>query len=247
MFKSISNNFGAGTIQFKDYQCDKYVVLNARFVVNSNAAAYKNAEKLVIKVPDLAISRSYDAGVAIRFIDRRVVLSQDVNCDGGTVLRSRIEDKNTISIEHLHEFDDRGDVVIYINAMYAVLNQGDVTERSVRTRLEFNQETPTIWAQDSAFFVEDDHWVFVWLKIQNYSGSMANIPWDIPIKNFPTDVDVYLPFFGGLNRQNPTVDGISEARIAGGNLKMDERVTNFDANETMPFAFAYLVRDGVTV
>lgn len=31
MFKSISNNFGAPGITFRDFQTDRYAVLNARF------------------------------------------------------------------------------------------------------------------------------------------------------------------------------------------------------------------------
>ena len=31
MFTSTGNNFGAGSIQFKDYQAENYVVLNAKF------------------------------------------------------------------------------------------------------------------------------------------------------------------------------------------------------------------------
>ena len=40
MFKSISNNFGAPGITFRDFQTGRYVVLNARFQYDPTNEAY---------------------------------------------------------------------------------------------------------------------------------------------------------------------------------------------------------------
>ena len=72
MFTSTGNNFGAGSIQFKDYQAENYVVLNAKFTYDPTDAAYLAADVLEIYVPDLAIDRSAVAGVIMRFRDVRV-------------------------------------------------------------------------------------------------------------------------------------------------------------------------------
>ena len=133
MFVSISNNFGAGQIQFKDYQCDKYVVLNAKFTVDTGSAEYLAASRLEIKVPDLSIGRSVEVPVAIRFTDRRTIGGEQVNCDGGTVLMSKVRDKNTISIERHPLFDNKGVVTIIISAMYATLNNGNPPQKMQRT------------------------------------------------------------------------------------------------------------------
>ena len=50
MFNSISNNFGDGTIQFKDYQEENYVVLNAKFTYDTTSPEYQAADVLEIKV-----------------------------------------------------------------------------------------------------------------------------------------------------------------------------------------------------
>ena len=63
MFKSISNNFGAPEITFLDYQTDRYAVLNARFSYDPTNEDYLAAAALEIKVPDLLLSKSTDAGV----------------------------------------------------------------------------------------------------------------------------------------------------------------------------------------
>ena len=85
MFNSISNNFGAGTIQFKDYQEENYVVLNAKFTYDTTSPEYQAADVLEIKVPDLMIDRSAATGVFARFVDRQVKPTYTMNYDSGTV------------------------------------------------------------------------------------------------------------------------------------------------------------------
>jgi len=63
MFNSISNNFGAPQIQFKDYQAPNYVVLNAKVTFDPTNAAYQACDQLEITVPDLTIDRSTIGGV----------------------------------------------------------------------------------------------------------------------------------------------------------------------------------------
>jgi hypothetical protein len=118
MFNSISNNFGAGTIQFKDYQTENYVVLNAKFTYNTTSPEYQAADVLEIKVPDLMLSRSADTGVFTRFIDRRQYSSYTMNYDGGTVIRSWIKDKNTICLEKFAPLERAEEITVYIQAMY---------------------------------------------------------------------------------------------------------------------------------
>lgn len=70
MFKSIFNNFGAPEITFRDVQTDSYIILNARFTFDTAGnEAYRSAQELEIKVPDLSISKSIDAGVIAVYED----------------------------------------------------------------------------------------------------------------------------------------------------------------------------------
>ena len=55
MFNSISNNFGAPQIQFKDYQASNYVVLNGKITFDPTNPAYQACDQLEITVPDLTI------------------------------------------------------------------------------------------------------------------------------------------------------------------------------------------------
>ena len=69
MFNSTGNNFGAGQIQFKDYQAPNYVVLNAKVTFDPTNPAYQACDQLEITVPDLTIDRSTIGGVFVRFIE----------------------------------------------------------------------------------------------------------------------------------------------------------------------------------
>ena len=46
MFNSISNNFGAPQIQFRDYQAPNYVVLNAKVTFDPTNPDYQACEQL---------------------------------------------------------------------------------------------------------------------------------------------------------------------------------------------------------
>lgn len=144
MFKSISNNFGAPEITFRDFQTDRYAVLNARFSYDPSNEAYLAASELEIKVPDLSLSKSTDAGVFAVYRDERTYQWSDTpsRYHFATVLRSCIRDRSTLCIEKLTDFDAYGPVTIYIYAMYSALNTGEDTVLSERTRLVIMASAP---------------------------------------------------------------------------------------------------------
>lgn len=97
MFNSISNNFGAGQITFKDYQAPNYVVLNAKVTFDPTNPAYQACQQLEITVPDLTIDRSTIGGVFVRFIETQTYSWGDAIYDGGTVLKSWIRTRIRLS------------------------------------------------------------------------------------------------------------------------------------------------------
>ena len=116
-FNSTGNNFGAGTISFKSHQEENFVVLNAKLTYNPESPEYQAADVLEIYVPDLSIERSAIAGVFLRFRDVRDSYGYTWDNSGGTVLKSWIKDKNTICIEKFTNFDEKGEITIYILAL----------------------------------------------------------------------------------------------------------------------------------
>ena len=82
-----------------------------------------------------------------------------------------------------------------------------------------------------------------------YSGctyAYRDSAWECSLDNFPTDVSADLPFCGGGNQYNPSVDGMSEAHIENGIFTCETRTAGFDDTGHEPFIFAFLVRDVVT-
>ena len=150
MFNSTGNNFGAGTIQFKDYQAENYVVLNAKFSYDPTNAAYQGVDVLEICVPDLSINRSAVAGVILTFQDRYVYSSYTWNNDGGTAIKSWIKDKNTICLEKFTNFDDKGEITIFIQALYPMLNQVQMHPQCPQENMvaycEKNHILPEAWS-----------------------------------------------------------------------------------------------------
>ena len=243
MFNSTGNNFGAGSIQFKDYQAEHYVVLNAIFSYDPTNVAYQAANVLEIYVPDLSINRSAITGVFMRFQDRYVFSSSTWNNDGGTVLKSWIKDKNTICIEKLTDFDTKGDITIFIQALYPQQNQGSNTVKGTKKNINVSQPTRYLYWGTETYCVIFEHWVFLHMQFDSCSYDYRKLPWECTLGNFPSDVNTDVPLAGGTNQYNPSVNGMSVAHIENGVFMNQERTDGFFNTGYTPFIFAFLVRD----
>lgn len=88
MFTSTGNNFGAGSIQFKDYLADNYVVLNAKFSYDPSNAAYQAADvtnlKLVIEASEgqsNGVTRAHGKAVQIKLVASPSTSDVDIRAD----------------------------------------------------------------------------------------------------------------------------------------------------------------------
>ena len=234
-FNSTGNNFGADQIAFKSHQEENFVVLNAKFTYNPESPEYQAADVLEIYVPDLSIDRSAIAGVFLRFRDVRDSYGYTWDNSGGTVLKSWVKDKNTLCIEKLTNFDEKGEITIYVLALYTMLARGGNPIKGTQTRLQTTSENNYLrWGYDS-FFVH-----------MMYSGctyAYRDSAWECSLDNLPSGITADVPFCGGGNQYNPSVDGMSEAHIENGVLTCLTRTAGFDDTGHDPFIFAFLVRD----
>ena len=177
MFQSIRNNFGAGTIQFKDVRESNYIVLNATFTYRTDSPEYQAADVLEITVPDLNIDRSTIAGVVMRFIDRQTSYSYLIVSDGGTILKSWIKDKNTICIEKLTDFDDQEEMIIYIQTIYLQLNQGGNAKKGIKKSLSPKQPETYLYWGSSNFCVVYPKWVFIHIDFSSSKYAYRDSDW----------------------------------------------------------------------
>ena len=101
MITSKGNNFGAPAIQICDFQSDDFIVLNARFDVDTTTEEYQQAEQLELYVPNLAISRS---SVTSCFIKSEELLWEGKSYEElvplATTVKTWVKDANTICFEN---------------------------------------------------------------------------------------------------------------------------------------------------
>ncbi len=245
MFQSIQNNFGAGTIQFKDVRENNYLILNATFTYHTDSPEYQAADVLEITVPDLNIDRSTISAVVMRFIDRRQGMSSLIISDGGTVLKSWVKDKNTLCIEKLTAFDDHAEMIIYIQTIYIQLNQGGNAIKGYKRNLLCEQVDPYLNWGSHNFCVVHPKFVFVNLFLDSWESVCNDSDWHCTFENFPLDVDADIPIISARNYFNEKAGGINISHIKERVWKflLDERNYGFDNTGNYIFGMAYLIRD----
>ena len=245
MFNSISNNFGAGVIQFKDVQESNYIVLNAKFTCNPQSAAYQAAEVLEITVPALSIARSTEAGVIARYKDRGTSYGYPYVRDGGTVLKSWVKDANTLCIEKLPVFDDQTELIIYIQTLYCMLAQGGNSTKGKEKRITATSEDSALRFDTSyTFCVVFEKWIFYHMMFSSVTWAFRNLDWEAFFDTLPENVTADVPVISAYNYGNDKLGGITESRLEDGYwmLPKDERGDGFENTGNYVFSFGYLIR-----
>ena len=248
MFRSISNNFGSPEITFRDFQTDRYIVLNARFSYDPANETYLAASELEVKVPGLSLSKSTDTGVLAVYRDERTYQWSDTpsRYHFATVLRSSIRDRNTLCIEKLTDFDGYGPVTVYIHAMYSALNTGENTVLSERTRLNISTVPEMSTALLNSVCVVSDGWVSLNMMLP-YGISSVEEDIEIVMDGFPTDaVCEELPIIGVSNQLHQDLGGVHYASIRDGRMLIPAATKNngYSSSDDL-FVSLVLVRESV--
>ena len=246
MFNSTGNNFGAGVIAFKDVQESNYIVLNAKFTCSPQSAEYQAAEVLEIKVPALSIARSTIAGVVARYKERGTSYGYPYIYDGGTVLKSWVKDANTLCIEKLSCFDDKQEIIIYIQTLYCMLGQGGNATKGKEKRITATSDDNALrFSTSYTFCVVFEKWIFYHMMFDGVSWAFRNLDWEAFFDTMPDDVTADVPVIASYNYGNDKLGGITESRLEGGYwmLPKDERGDGFENTGNYVFSFGYLVRD----
>ena len=246
MFNSISNNFGAGIIQFKDVQESNYIVLNAKFTCSPQDDAYKAAEVLEITVPALTIGRSTEAGVIVSFTDRREYYGRIENYDACTVAKSWVKDANTLCIEKLSVFDEQPELIFHVQTLYCQLAQGGNVIVGKKKDLSCVSEDDflTIRTSDSLCVVFKK-WAFYHWMYDYCSTEKSNADWEAFFKNLPEDINADVPVMSATNYQHKQLGSIGMSHLEEGYFTMpaSERSSGFNNTANYVFSFAFLVRD----
>ena len=198
MITAISNNFGAGAITLKDYQKEGLVVLNGRFTFDPANEAYRNAQVLEIKVPDLSIGRSANAAIYLIDIENEM--------PHATLLKAWIKDCNTICIEPCRCFDERPSLdIIFCTGFVA---------KGVRSELALDDVIhPTVSADSGTFkldtftyyqqlFIKDSRWGFLALNFKNFQAAELDTEFSFMIPELPDNMDSWAVIVIGENYQS---------------------------------------------
>ena len=204
MITATGNNFGAYTIQLKDYQSDKMVVLNGRLELNPESEEYIAAKQLEIYVPDLSIPKSTMTAVFQhgKSWSRPMV----------TALKSWIKDKNTIVIEK--------PIVLKSASAEPEL---DFFCAYVPKGVRFTPEgmTPTPLTLENASLANmsivyqhcfvTDHWVFLAIQVRGTKTETEGDEFAFTLNGLPNDIAADVPFF--FNAYSYSEDGSYEVPV----------------------------------
>ena len=246
MFNSISNNFGAGIIQFKDVQESNYIVLNAKFTCSPQDNAYKTAEVLEITVPALTIGRSTEAGVIVSFTDRREYYGRIENYDACTVAKSWVKDANTLCIEKLSVFDEQPELIFHVQTLYCQLAQGGNVIVGKKKDLSCVSEDDFLSIKTSdSLCVVFKKWAFYHWMYDYCSTAKSKADWEAFLKNLPEDINADVPVMSATNYQHKQLGSIGMSHLEEGYFTMpaSERSSGFNNTANYVFSFAFLVRD----
>lgn len=204
MITATGNNFGAYTIQLKDYQSEKMVVLNGRFELNPENEEYQAAQQLEIYVPDLALPKSTMTAV---FQHGRSWAKPMV-----TALKSWIKDKNTIVIEKplvLRSASAEPELDFF--CAYVPKGVRFTPEGMTPTPLTIENATlPNMSIAYQHCFVTDN-WVFLAIQLNGTKTPNEGDEFSFRLNGLPNDISADVPFF--FNAYSYTEDGSYEVPV----------------------------------
>lgn len=204
MIIATGNNFGAYTIQLKDYQSDKMVVLNGRLELNPESEDYIAAKQLEIYVPDLTLPKSTMTAV---FQHGRSWAKPMV-----TALKSWIKDKNTIVIEKPIVLKTAA-AEPELDFFCAYVPKGVRFTPESMTPVALTLENPTLQNMSIQYqqcFITD-HWVFLAIQLRNTKTPTEGEEFSFRLAGLPNDISADVPFF--FNAYSYTEDGSYEVPV----------------------------------
>ena len=207
------NNFGSGSVVFKDYQSPGLCVLNGKITVNPTNAAYIAANRLELELPaGFAMSRSA--------MSSAILVSSAPKYRYGTVLKCWIEE-NKICIEKLTAWDSFGNYDIYINSAFVTRGYRGVFSQTTTKSLTILSNVNLFRFGQYRYVERND---FVYFVASFNSFPEYNIhgqgPFTLELSGFASNVNVEIPLIVNGPVVNPGQKGsmLTCGSIVNGNL-----------------------------
>lgn len=188
MITATGNNFGAGTIQLKDYQSDKMIILNGRIPLNPSHADYEAAQQLEIYVPDLMLPKSTTTAVFLHGLswEKKYV----------TAVRSWIKNKNTIVLEKPPIFRNVNSSPV-LDFLCAYVPKGirfEIQDMQVTTLAIADSTSESAQIRYQQCFITDN-WVSLAIQLQGFRGENEGDAFSLRLTGLPSDLNADVPFF----------------------------------------------------
>ncbi|MCM1502039.1 MAG: hypothetical protein NC115_05160 [Bacteroidales bacterium] len=236
MIQATGNNFGCGAIEIKDYQCEKLIVLNTKFSFSNKSDEFKAADVLEIYIPDLTLNKS---GISGGF----VMATIEPNYFGTTV-KTWIKNRNTICIEKIDAWSEESDEhTIYLLSLYVPKGQRKAFETGTKKYTPVTFENSENYISSPVSYI-DEHWCMLAIQFSSYNSPSTGLEEILHIENFPTDVDIELPFVSdNINCRYPGSD-MRPARLSAGSINAGLMPFGWGGMPRDHFFYAICVRDG---
>ncbi|PKP43158.1 MAG: hypothetical protein CVT93_00825 [Bacteroidetes bacterium HGW-Bacteroidetes-10] len=180
------NNFGSGSVIFKNYQSPGLCVLNGKITVDPTNAAYIAANRLEFDLPaGFAMPRSA--------ISSAILFSNHSKYHYGTVLKCWIENSK-LCIEKLTAWDALGNYVIYINSAFVTRGyRGTFTQTPTKPLTIINSYG--IFSFNRYCYVETEYFVFLMATFNDFPeyNFIGTGPFTLELGGFASDVNVEIP------------------------------------------------------
>ena len=183
MITSIANNIGIPQVSFKSYESSTLTVLTGRFNIDLAAREYQAADVIEFKFQDMVMKKSAETYVWL--------MASGVTPNRGTILRSWLKD-NSLFIERVSAFDNRGPLTIIVCSAYAMPGQRLPVEKGIiRTPLPYGM--PDGVQYNSAYGYNSEHYVFLCVRFSRFYANDGSLDIEFGLADTFDDVEAYVP------------------------------------------------------
>lgn len=180
MIQSIGNNFGCKEIVFNDFQNEKQVVLNGKFVFSCHSEEFKTAQELDVYLPETTLPAS---GISGCFIMAQI--GNECYC---TTICTWIKDRNTVCFEKLDPWSDNVDsYMIFVQSIYVPKGQRQEFICKSRQPIKASFLYSSNGFSESICYV-DDNWAFLGLSFSSFDNPYGKSE-EITLESLPSDID----------------------------------------------------------
>lgn len=240
MITSNINNFGSGSISLKCYSENSLVILDGVISIDPTNENYLSASELEV---------TFDSNFPFQESDITMACIASGNWDScfGTIIKAQIKDYNKLVLEKLDIYDDRGEIKIYLNSAFIVPGDSDVicVEPSV---LVYNSDSATSLNYSLRHVCnsfKDGYGYMAGYFHVLYAKNADSI--SFTLKNFPTDVDTYMPLFlTYFSEEDALGTKLFVAHISNGVLTVVKDESEQITNTGRAFFNFFFVRDNIT-